>query len=318
MSADFELSLVNLATAFGTTAAEVPSEVAALIGDMDLRFRRLDQDRHDEVVLGILQKNSTPASFRRSANTVTTYGRKDGRRISTTSPPRAIRLIALCRAFIRPDQAVRWNKHFVLPHDPACEWHVATAFHEWLFRRYCGNAEAVYEFGCGSGYNLVQLAKVYPSVKLVGLDWAESAVQLVNSVGSKHGLNLTGRRFDFFHPDPSLCIEDGSIVMTMCALEQIGDRFEEFLQFLLSQSPLLCVHHEPIHELYDPSSLVDYLGMHYHSQRGYLSGFLTRLRQLEAERKIELLKVHRLQFGSLYHESYSYVVWRPLRNGPRA
>ena len=225
---------------------------------------------------------------------------------------------SLVPRFFRPDQVVRLNKQFVMPHDSACEIHFFSIFREWLFRRYFRDVQAVHEFGCGSGYNLAMLAKIYPQMDIVGLDWAQSAVDLVQMIGRQHKLNLSGRRFDFFQPDESLQFAPGTAVLTMCALEQVGDRFEEFLQFLLSRSPVLCVQHEPIYELYDPTSLVDYLAMRYHARRGYLNGYLTRLRQLEAEQKIEILKVHRLQFGSLYHESYSYVVWRPLNHGSRA
>jgi hypothetical protein len=68
---------------------------------------------------------------------------------------------------------------------------------------------------------------------------------------------------------------------------------------------------EPLLDLYDQDNLVDYLAVRFHTFRGYLSGFLPRLRQLEAEKRIEILKVQRMNFGSLYHEGYSFVVWRP-------
>ena len=243
MSTDIALSLDDVAAAFGTDVAELPPEVAALIGRIDLRFRLLDEPRRDQVILGILQKLDANAfsEVGEHRHDVWEKGWTENLGDFVGEGPS---LDSLMPRFIRPDQAVRLNKQFVLPGDPAFEWHYLTAFHEWLFRRYCGGAKAIYEFGCGSGYNLVQLAKIFSSVKLVGLDWADSAVQLVNSVGSKHGLNLAGRHFDFFHPDTTLCMEPGSVALTICALEQIGDRFEEFLQFLLSQSPRLCVHHE--------------------------------------------------------------------------
>ena len=44
----------------------------------------------------------------------------------------------------------------------------------------------------------------------------------------------------------------------------------------------------------------------------YLFGFLPRLKNLAALRKIEIMEIRRLYFGSLYHEGYSYVAWRPL------
>jgi hypothetical protein len=91
----------------------------------------------------------------------------------------------------------------------------------------------------------------------------------------------------------------------------VGPRHEAFLQFLLQQRPRVCVHMEPMLELYDPRNDVDALAIQYHTTRGYLSGFLPRLWQLEAEGRIDMLQVQRMQFGSLFHEAYSIVVWRP-------
>jgi hypothetical protein len=99
--------------------------------------------------------------------------------------------------------------------------------------------------------------------------------------------------------------------LTMCALEQIGDKHEEFLQFLLRQSPALCINMEPICELYDEDNLLDHLAIRYHKQRGYLEGYLSRLRQLESQGRLTILKAQRVFFGNVYHEGYSFVVWKP-------
>jgi hypothetical protein len=181
----------------------------------------------------------------------------------------------------------------------------------WLFSTYMADVEAVYEFGAGSAYNLVAISEMAPHVRLIGLDWASSSVVLTNMIGEKRGLNLTGRRFDFFHPDQDIELGAGAAAVTIHALEQVGPRYEAFLQFLLERRPRVSVHMEPILELYDAGNLVDTLAIRYHTTRGYLNGFLPRLRQLEAERRIEILNVQRLRFGSLYHEAYSIVCWRP-------
>jgi len=68
---------------------------------------------------------------------------------------------------------------------------------------------------------------------------------------------------------------------------------------------------EPIEDLYDEENLLDYLALKYHRKRGYLSGYLPRLRMLEAEGKLKIMEVRRMHFGSIYQEGYSFVVWRP-------
>ena len=85
------------------------------------------------------------------------------------------------------------------------------------------------------------------------------------------------------------------------------------MQFLLDRSPALCLNMEPLCELYDQGNLIDYMSYRYHKQRGYLDGYLTRLKQLEGESRIEIVKIQRVLFGNLYHEGYSFVAWRPIR-----
>ena len=84
-----------------------------------------------------------------------------------------------------------------------------------------------------------------------------------------------------------------------------------FLEFLLKKSPELCVNVEGLSELYEQNYLLDYLALKYHKRRNYLDGFLTRLRELEEEEKIDIIKVHHQQFGNLFDDPHSYVIWKP-------
>src|SRR3989344_3170445 len=85
-----------------------------------------------------------------------------------------------------------------------------------------------------------------------------------------------------------------------------------WLNFILSKSPSLCVNLEPLDELYDPAnSLIDYMAHRFNHKRNYLTGYLARLRQLEKEGRVRIIKVHKMSYG-LYLESYSLVVWKPI------
>ena len=98
-------------------------------------------------------------------------------------------------------------------------------------------------------------------------------------------------------------------------MEQLGSRYQPFLEYLLENRPQICVHLEPIVELYREGNPLDQAAIRYHERRGYLAGFLTTLKTLEASGKISLLKVQRLFFGGFYHEGYSVVVWKPVGRG---
>jgi hypothetical protein len=171
--------------------------------------------------------------------------------------------------------------------------------------------DAVYEFGCGTGYHLVALAQRFPDKKIKGLDWAEASRKSVNLLAEKYGLNLEGYVFDFYHPDEYLEIEENSAVITLAALEQVGDQYEKFLRFVLKKKPRLCINVECISELYDENNLIDYLAIRYHRKRRYLDRYLTRLQQLETQGLISIQKVKRTFLGDTCHEAYTILVWRP-------
>jgi SAM-dependent methyltransferase len=218
---------------------------------------------------------------------------------------------SLTPRFIKTGPIVRLDQNYVRRIDPRFEFLFHDVVRRWLFLTYLPGVARVFEFGCGSAYNLVALSELFPDVPLFGLDWAESAVSLASSIGRERGVKIVGRQFDFFHPDATVDLGPADAAVTIHALEQIGDRHELFLQFLLEKRPRICVHLEPIVEFYDPDNETDRLAFEYHTTRGYLSGFLPRLRALESAGRIEMIDARRLRFGSLYHEAYSIVVWRP-------
>lgn len=213
--------------------------------------------------------------------------------------------------FFKPDQPMRLKQDYIVPRNPRFELEFFEVCRAFLFERFFAEVDAVYEFGCGSGFNLLALARQMPGKKLVGLDWSRSSNEMLNVMGQKSGFAISGRHFDFFAPDAQVKLGPAAGVLTMAALEQVGPRHGAFLDYLLQGAPRVVVNMEPLAELYDDGQLVDHLALRYHRKRGYLEGFLTTLRDLEGKRRIEILDVRRFFFGSLYHEAYSYVAWRP-------
>ena len=171
-----------------------------------------------------------------------------------------------------------------------------------VFTKYLKHAQSIVEVGCGTGHNLVRVRKINPHALITGVDWAESAVDSVRKLGFK------GATFDMFNPRHPF---NGDSIFTVAALEQTGDKFHKFIDYLIEQEPEICVHLEPIEELMDKNNLLDFLQLEYMKKRRYLTGFLTYLRELEQNGKIEILEASRNGIGSLFIEGYSLVVWKP-------
>jgi SAM-dependent methyltransferase len=219
-------------------------------------------------------------------------------------------LDALVPRYVRKIKVKRLFSTYIMPADDDFEVNFYTVYRHYLFNTYFSRYDPIYEFGCGTGYNLSILARLFPDKRLFGLDWAESSTKLVNAIASAYRFTMEGRLFDFFHPDYSLHVPEKSAFLTLNAMEQLGTEYDNFLEFILSKRPRLCVNSEPFIELYDENNLLDYLAAKYHRKRNYLNGYLDALRKLEEKGRIEILKEQRVYMGSIYHEGYSYVVWK--------
>jgi SAM-dependent methyltransferase len=208
--------------------------------------------------------------------------------------------------------AIRWRGRFIRPVSAKFEGCSLAIIVDWLLDKYARDAACIYEFGCGTGHNLLQARDVNAKAALWGLDWASSSQQLIEAM-REGGIdpNIYGKHFDYFAPDTDFSLAPNSVVLTVASLEQVGDQWGAFVDYLRAQKPALCIHIEPIAELLDPDVLIDNLSIKYFKKRRYLDGFLAGLRQLEAAGEISIHKAQRTHIGSLFIEGYSVVVWSP-------
>lgn len=212
--------------------------------------------------------------------------------------------------YARPWKQVRYANTVVLPENPHVFEDLVHVSAALSFRRYFAEVESVYEFGCGTARFLYLLGTLMPEKALWGADWTPSTLEIIDLI-ARSGRNIQGHLFDMLQPDLAFSIDKGAGVYTVGALEQLGNRFGPFLDYLLSQNPAIVVHHEPILEFYDEKAPLDRLAMDYHLKRGYLNGYLTALRRLETEGKIRILQALRPGYGDGYNETASLVVWKP-------
>lgn len=208
---------------------------------------------------------------------------------------------------------VRWNGGLYVPTSPDYEHNMLAVIQDYVFDKFLRNVTNVYEFGCGTGHNLFRVRDVNPGAMLVGLDWAESAVQFIN-LQAKAGAYWPGavcaRQFDFFHPDPTLSPLSNSAFLTIASLEQVGNRWKPFFDFVMASKPEVVIHIEPIEEVLDDNCLLDHLSLDYFRKRGYLTGWLRHLQAAENLGKIKILEIKRTRIGSKFIEGYSVVAWK--------
>ena len=221
-------------------------------------------------------------------------------------------LDSLLPKFIKKNRPMRFMGEYILPNEQNFEHEYFNIFRSWLFDKYFSDYDSIYDIGCGSSYNLVELCKKFPDKKIYGFDFVQSSVDIVNEISEYYKFNTEGKIFDITNPDRDISLDDNSLVFTAGVIEQVASKFEKFVEYLLEMKPKLVVHVEPIYELYDQDILFDYLAAKFHYKRGYTRGYLPKLFDLEKAGKIEIIKLKRLNFGSLLMEGFTCIAWKPL------
>jgi len=221
-------------------------------------------------------------------------------------------LKALNPKFVAESAVLRWQGAFIQGITAQFELVLVQILRDWLFRTYLSDIDHLYEFGSGSAFNVAAYAGLFPRTPITALDWAPAAIRIAELLRERHDMKIVGRKFDFFAPDRELKLGPNCGVLTMCALEQTGERFGSFLEYLLESPPRRVVHVEPTVELYDATQPHDRLAIQYHTQRKYLKGLLPALQRLESEKKLRLVLQRRLKFGSRFHECFTIIVWEPV------
>ncbi len=204
-----------------------------------------------------------------------------------------------------------WQGKIVKTLSPNFSYNLLGLNVQWLLKQYGKEMSAIYEFGCGTGHHLLQARKINPKAHLYGLDWATASQGILLEMNQKGILpGVVGRNFNFFEPDYNVEIEPHSMVYTLAALEQVGKKHDKFIEYLLAKKPEICCHIEPLPEVLSETNPLDHWSKIYYEQRNYLSGFLTKLKELEAAGKLTIEKTSRTYVGN-YFEGYTLVVWRP-------
>jgi hypothetical protein len=215
--------------------------------------------------------------------------------------------------YFRDSRWLRFRGELISLDDQQAESKIFDLIRHYLFLTYCSKSDMIAEFGCGSGYNLLCLARLFPGKQIRGYDWVEPSVEIANLLGSRLGADISGSLFDMTRPDWNARLPESATVVTIHAMEQLGDQFQSFVEFLLREKVSRVVHLEPICELYNPMVLLDCLALIYHRHRNYLWGYLANLQKLEASGKLIIEKVKRIHFGSRFHEAYTILIWRPAQ-----
>jgi hypothetical protein len=305
-------SFAQLHDAFG-----LPAQAADLARDcasaMDLRCHPASEREREEYILEMLDLIRSPRIERSVEENRAAWERGwqqnlDEARAGGFTPD------ALKPKYFRGNRFLRWQRGLIVSDNPQIEHDLFILARRLLFGSFLPGIHTIYEIGSGSGNNLWLLSELFPEARIVGLDWVAPAAQLATELGQVTGRRIEGRQFDMLNPDRNFTLEPGAAVVTIHALEQVGDGHGALIDWLAASRPALVLHYEPILEFYDRTNLLDYLALWYSERRRYLTGFWTELSARRQDGRIEVLDARRPGLGGVYHEA-SVIAWRPGASG---
>jgi SAM-dependent methyltransferase len=305
----FDITLSDFADIFGASINDIPEHCRKVLNNSDFRYRIVTGAEREDVFLRIIQ------TLHSDTLKVSGPHRKQDWEKGWSENLESFRansfdLSQLIPKFVKKKEVVRFRGNYIMPEDPNFETNFVTFMRYFLFTKYFSHVSSIYEFGCGTGLNLVAAAELFPKKELYGLDWSQASCDIVDELAKTLKLKLKSKLFDMFSPDKTIKLDSTCAVFTIGAMEQLGTNFKTFVDFILSRRPAVVVNIETHYELHDKNTLFDYLSTVFLEKRNYLRGYLDYLKQLEKDGKIDILET-RKTIGGLYHEAYAYTAWKP-------
>lgn len=209
----------------------------------------------------------------------------------------------------------RWKGDFIKCTTDYFDYKLHIIIVDAILNEYVGTKFThLFEFGCGPAYHLLRFREFNKDINLVGLDWATSSQKIIQEISELGIANkITGYNFDYFNPNYNIEIPSNTAIFTCASLEQVGENYKDFVNYIIDKKPDLCINFEPLAEVLDKNSLVDNLSILYFEKRNYLKNYLTYLKELETQGIIEIIKEQRLYGGSYFIEGYPIVIWKPKK-----
>lgn len=291
---------------------KVSEHCKSLITNFNLQYEEPTKEERDAIILDILNALNTPLETA-GKHKLEKWEKGWYENLELLKQNKDVS--SLVPKYFGKHKIARWKGDFVKCITEYFDYKLHIIIVDAILNEYVGNKfNSLYEFGCGPAYHLLRFREFNKDINLVGLDWATSSQTIINELSElEFVFKMSGYNFDYFKPNYSINISPNSAIFTCASLEQMGENYKDFINYLISKKPDLCINFEPMSEMLDENSLVDKLSILYFEKRNYLKNYLTYLRELEKEGIIEILKEQRLYGGSYFIEGYPIVIWRPKK-----
>lgn len=303
------ITATDILAACGQRMDDAPTGFTEAAASRDLTYRRATVGEVEAWATMVLERMHRPQARRSPAENQEAFER-GWRENLEAALKEGVSADSLRPRYFRETPFLRYRHGLIVSDNKHLEHDLFTLVRRLIFTRYLADCPAIREYGCGSCGNLLLLGEMFPHKDFHALDWARASVEIAGLIAHHTGLSLVGETFDMRQPPLAEPLKEGTAILTVHALEQLGRDFLPLVNHFLTSRPRRVVHLEPILELYEPTNLYDHLAVEYSKRRGYLDGYLTTLQQFETEGRLEIIKAVRPAIGGVIHEA-SIIVWEP-------
>ena len=189
-------SVEEFSKCFGIDPHEMPTECHKLINQFDFRYRVMSNKQRDQTLLKVFkrvdQKNVNVAGKQR----LDEWNKGWNENFQALEHNRAE--TSLIPKYIRAGLPLHYQGEFIQSADVNFEYNWYTVYRQWIATKLLQGSDTIFEFGSGSGHNLPYFSRLTDARQVIGLDWTSAPVKIANHLGTKTGLNILGRSFDFF------------------------------------------------------------------------------------------------------------------------
>jgi hypothetical protein len=294
-----------------SSLGELSLFVKNIIKESDLKYSFPDTEQRDDVLLKIIKYLFSSDVIYAGSHRKNQW--EDGWAENLNEYLKSGDLGSIVPKYFDKHDFQRLKGKLIIPQSDNFEIGIVRIFQYIIFEKYFINSKNVYEFGAGTGHNLLRLREVNKNASLYSMEWAKSGVEIINSVAKNLGDNkLSGICFNNFIPDYNIKLQPDSSVYTFAALEQLGGNTDNLINYWITNKASIVINIEPMAEPLDDSELLQYLSIKYFEKRGYLKDYIEKLKILEKEGRVIIHDVTRTGIGSLFIEGYSVIAWSPV------
>lgn len=169
------LGIKDFATLFNVSQERFSSSIKEEIETTNFKYYRLNRNERDSLLLKILKEINEHdlqkvGSQRKNIWESCWNTHKDNLKASGFNFDQCVPL------FVKNYRFIRLNQDYIETEDTNFLYNATKLLLKYIFEEYLVDISCLYEFGCGSGHNLVPFAKLYPQKNVA--DWTGQNHQL--------------------------------------------------------------------------------------------------------------------------------------------